>query len=100
MITIKDIKTIAVVILITFNLSAVFHFLNVDIISGGGNTVSSNQMLRNSDLFTGTVPAEYGNAVSGVFDIKMRYGNSENREFAEGIGTSGIDFMKSHHAPA
>jgi hypothetical protein len=71
---------------------AAFHFPNVDFVGGGGYTVLSNQMLRNSDFFTGAFPAEYGNAVSGVFDIKMRSGNTEKREFTAGIGTSGIDF--------
>lgn len=71
---------------------AAFHFPNVDFVGGGGYTVLSNQMLRNSDFFTGAFPAEYGNAVSGVFDIKMRSGNTEKREFTAGIGTSGVDF--------
>jgi hypothetical protein len=71
---------------------AAFHFPNVDFVGGGGYTVLSNQMLRNSDFYTGAFPAEYGNAVSGVFDIRMRNGNSEKREFTAGIGTSGIDF--------
>ena len=74
------------------DIPAAFHFPNVDFIGGGGYTVLSNQMLRNSDFFTGAFPAEYGNAVAGVFDIKMRTGNSEKREFTAGIGTSGIDF--------
>lgn len=68
-----------------------FHFPNVDFIGGGGYTILSSQMLRNSDFYTGAFPAEYGNAVSGVFDIKMRSGNSGKREFTTGIGTSGID---------
>jgi hypothetical protein len=71
---------------------AAFHFPNVDFVGGGGYTVLSNQMLRNSDFYTGAFPAEFGNASSGVFDIKMRSGNAEKREFTAGIGTSGIDF--------
>ena len=71
---------------------AAFHFPNVDFVGGGGYTILSNQMLRNSDFYTGAFPAEYGNAVSGVFDIKMRSGNTEKREFTAGIGSSGIDF--------
>ena len=71
---------------------AAFHFPNVDFVGGGGYTILSNQMLRNSDFYTGAFPAEYGNAVSGVFDIKMRTGNAEKREFTAGIGSSGIDF--------
>lgn len=73
------------------DIPAAFHFPNVDFVGGGGYTVLSNQMLRNSDFYTGAFPAEYGNAISGVFDIKMRSGNAEKREFTAGIGTSGID---------
>ncbi len=71
---------------------AAFHFPNVDFIGGGGFTVLSNQMLRNSDFYTGAFPAEYGNATSGVFDIKMRTGNAEKREHTAGISLIGIDF--------
>jgi hypothetical protein len=71
---------------------ATFHFPNVDFVGGGGYTVFSSQMLRNSDFFTGAFPAEYGNAVSGVFDIKMRTGNAEKREYTAGIGIQGFDF--------
>lgn len=70
---------------------AAFHFPNVDFVGGGGYTVLSSQMLRNSDFYTGAFPAEYGNAVAGVFDVKMRSGNAEKREFTAGIGSSGVD---------
>lgn len=71
---------------------ATFHFPNVDFVGGGGYTVFSSQMLRNSDFYTGAFPAEYGNAFSGVFDVKMRTGNTENREFTAGVGIQGVDF--------
>ncbi len=71
---------------------ATFHFPNVDFVGGGGYTVFSSQMLRNSDFYTGAFPAEYGNALSGVFDVKMRTGNAEKREFTAGIGVQGVDF--------
>jgi hypothetical protein len=74
------------------DIPAAFHFPNVDFIGGGGFTVLSNQMLRNSDFYTGAFPAEYGNASSGVFDIKMRTGNSEQREYTAGISLIGTDF--------
>jgi hypothetical protein len=74
------------------DIPAAFHFPNVDFIGGGGFTVLSNQMLRNSDFFTGAFPAEYGNASSGVFDIKMRTGNSEKTEYTAGISLIGTDF--------
>ncbi|HYX07040.1 MAG TPA: carboxypeptidase-like regulatory domain-containing protein [Bacteroidales bacterium] len=60
--------------------------------SGGGvNTMFSSNMLANSDFLTGAFPAEYGNALSGVFDIKLRSGNSDKREYVFQAGTSGID---------
>jgi hypothetical protein len=71
---------------------ATFHFPNVDFVGGGGYTIFSSQMLRNSDFYTGAFPAEYGNAFSGVFDVKLRTGNDEKREYTAGIGIQGVDF--------
>ena len=42
--------------------------------SGGGVSMLSVNTLDNSDFYTGAFPAEYGNAASGVFDIKLRKG--------------------------
>ncbi|TRX61909.1 TonB-dependent receptor [Carboxylicivirga sp. M1479] len=58
---------------------------------GGIETVFSMNMLDNSDFFTGAFPAEYGNAMSGVFDTKFRKGNNDKRESAFQIGSQGID---------
>jgi hypothetical protein len=61
--------------------------------SGGGiNTMFSSNMLANSDFFTGAFPAEYGNAMSGIFDMKLRTGNVDKREYAFQFGSQGIDF--------
>ena len=60
--------------------------------SGGGVTVFSTQVLANSDFYTSAFPAEYGNALSGVFDMKFRNGNNFKREYAFQIGIMGIDF--------
>ncbi len=60
--------------------------------SGGGISMLSVNMLDNSDFFTGAFPAEYGNASSGVFDIKLRNGNNQQREYAFQAGFLGIDF--------
>lgn len=59
--------------------------------SGGGITVFSVSMLSNSDFSTGAFPAEYGNAFSGVFDIKFRKGNREKREYSFRAGLLGLD---------
>ncbi|MCB9298116.1 MAG: TonB-dependent receptor [Lewinellaceae bacterium] len=60
--------------------------------SGGGITIFSVSMLSNSDFSTGAFPAEYGNAFSGVFDIKFRNGNTEHREYTFRAGMLGLDF--------
>ena len=67
------------------------HFAEVAGFGGGGLTALSSQVLGNSDFFTGAFPAEYGNALSGVFDIKLRTGNNERRESTAQIGVIGID---------
>ena len=57
--------------------------------SPGAVSLLSTNMLGNSDFFTGAFPAEYGNATSGVFDIKLRNGNAENTEYAFQFGGFG-----------
>ncbi|MGV3657751.1 MAG: carboxypeptidase regulatory-like domain-containing protein, partial [Chitinophagaceae bacterium] len=59
--------------------------------SGGGVSMISSSMLDNSDFYTGAFPAEYGNALSGVFDLKFRKGNTEKREHAFMIGLLGTE---------
>lgn len=67
------------------------HFANVAS-SGGGISILSSQLLTNSDFMTGAFPAEYGNALSGVFDLNLRKGNNENREYTFQAGFLGVDF--------
>jgi len=67
------------------------HFADVTGFGGGGMTALSSQVLGNSDFFTGAFPAEYGNALSGVFDIKLKNGNNTKMENAVQIGLLGID---------
>ena len=68
------------------------HFSGANVAGGGFTTLFSNHLLSNSDFFTGAFPAEYGNALAGVFDIKLRSGNNEKREYAFQAGALGIDF--------
>jgi len=67
------------------------HFANLSAFGGGGLTALSSNLLANSDFFTGAFPAEYNNALSGVFDLKMRNGNSSGFEYSFEIGAIGID---------
>ncbi len=67
------------------------HFANLATFGGGGVSALSALVMDNSDFFTGAFPAEYGNAISGVFDLKMRSGNNENHEHAVQLGTLGLD---------
>lgn len=66
------------------------HFANVAT-SGGGISILSSQLLTNSDFMTGAFPAEYGNALAGVFDLNLRKGNNEKREYTIQAGFLGID---------
>ncbi len=59
--------------------------------SGGGVSILSTQLLANSDFLTGAFSSEYGNALSGVFDLKLRKGNDEKREYAIQAGVLGIN---------
>jgi len=68
------------------------HFADLTIAGAGLLTVLSSQMMGNSDFYTGAFPAEYGNATSGVFDINLRTGNADEREYTFQAGVLGIDF--------
>jgi hypothetical protein len=59
--------------------------------TGGPVSMLNNNDLRNSDFITGAFPAEYGNALSGVFDLKMRNGNNEKHEFLGQVGFNGFE---------
>ena len=68
------------------------HFAGEDFLGGGFVSVLSNHVLGNSDFLTGAFPAEYGNALSAVFDMNIRTGNTEKKEHTFQAGLLGIDF--------
>ena len=47
----------------------------------------NSNVIGNSDFFTSTFNANYNNALSGVFDVKMRTGNNAKHENILQIGT-------------
>lgn len=61
--------------------------------TGGPVSIINNKYLSNSDFFTGAFPAEYGNAIAGVFDLNMRRGNDEKQEFSGQIGFLGTELF-------
>ncbi len=51
-------------------------------------------LLANSDFITSAFPAEYGNAIGGVFDLGLRKGNNKDYEYAVGVAAfPGAEFM-------
>ncbi len=69
------------------------HFASVGTTGGAVSALNTN-MLKSSDFFTSAWPAEYGNAISGVFDIGFRNGNTQKRETTVQLGvTTGIEAM-------
>ncbi|MCP4459672.1 MAG: TonB-dependent receptor [Cytophagales bacterium] len=67
------------------------HFGGATVSGGGFVTLLSNQVLANSDFLTGAFPSEYGNALSGVFDMNLRTGNRDEAEHTFQAGLLGLD---------
>ncbi|MEK7255736.1 MAG: TonB-dependent receptor [Bacteroidota bacterium] len=62
--------------------------------TGGPVSALNTNLLKNSDFLTSAFPAEYGNALSGVFDIGFRSGNKETYEFTAQLAAfSGLEAM-------
>ncbi|MCF6348136.1 MAG: TonB-dependent receptor [Flavobacteriaceae bacterium] len=69
------------------------HFSTLGTTGGPVSALNPN-MLKNSDFITSAFPAEYGNALGGVFDLGFRKGNSDNYEYTLQMGAfSGIEAM-------
>ncbi|WP_420386308.1 TonB-dependent receptor [Roseivirga sp.] len=66
------------------------HFGDQNGISGIVGVLNNN-LLSTSDFYTGAFPAEFGNTLSGVYDLRMRKGNNEKFEGIFGLGILGTD---------
>lgn len=66
------------------------HFAD-DGATGGPINVLNSDVIDNSDFYTGAFAAEYGNATSAVFDMKLRDGNDRKREYTLKVGVLGTD---------
>jgi hypothetical protein len=60
--------------------------------TGGPVSMLNNNNLDKSDFMTSAFPAQYGNATAGVFDLRLRDGNNEQREFMGQVGFNGFEF--------
>jgi hypothetical protein len=66
------------------------HFGSIGTTGGPISMLNINH-LTNSDFYTGAFPAEFGNAMAGAFDIKMRNGNNQKPEFMGQVGFNGFE---------
>ncbi|WP_035695172.1 TonB-dependent receptor [Flavobacterium soli] len=61
------------------------HFSTLGTTGSPVSALNPNVM-GNSDFLTSAFPAEYGNALGGVFDINFRKGNTDKYEYTVGVG--------------
>lgn len=61
--------------------------------TGGPVSILNNKILANSDFFMSAFPADYGNSISGVFDLRLRSGNSSKHEITGQFGFLGTEVM-------
>ncbi len=59
--------------------------------TGGAISILNNNNLAKSDFMTGAFPADYGNALAGAFDLKLRHGNNEKFEGTGMFGFNGVE---------
>lgn len=67
------------------------HFGEINGFGGGGISALSSKTIGHSDFFTGAFPAEYGNALSSVFDLSIRNGNPAKHHHSLQVGFLGLD---------
>lgn len=67
------------------------HFASLGTTGGPISMLNINN-LANSDFFTSAWTSDYGNALSGVFDLRLRNGNNQKREHLAQVGFNGFEF--------
>ncbi len=67
------------------------HFADQNAVGGSGISALNNNLLATSDFHTGAFSPEYGDVLSGVYDIKLRVGNNEKMEGSAALGILGTD---------
>jgi hypothetical protein len=59
--------------------------------TGGPVSILNNNNIGKSDFLTGAFPAQYGNAISSVFDLSLRNGNTDRTEFLTEVSFTGFE---------
>jgi hypothetical protein len=59
--------------------------------NGGGVSILSSQVLDRTNFYSGSLPVQYGNALSGAMDMSLRPGNKTSREHTVQASLIGID---------
>jgi len=59
--------------------------------NGGAYSMISTNVLADFDFFTGAFPAEFGNALSGVMDLRLRKGNTDRYEYGVQLSMVGAE---------
>jgi len=67
------------------------HFGDPAGLGTGAPSALNNHILATSDFHTGAFNAEFGDVLSGVYDIRLRTGNNQQFEAMAGLGILGTD---------
>lgn len=67
--------------------------------TGGPINVLNSDVLDDSEFYTGAYPAEFGNAMSAVYDMRLRNGNDRKREYTLKVGVLGTDLTAEGPLP-
>ena len=59
--------------------------------NGGGVMILSAQLLENTTLYQGAMPPQYGNALVGALDMRLRKGNDSRRQNTVQLSLIGLD---------
>src|SRR5436190_6872114 len=67
--------------------------------TGGPINVLNSDMIDDSEFYTGALAPECGNATSAIFDLRLRDGNDQEREYTLKAGVLGTDLTAEGPLP-
>ena len=59
--------------------------------NGGGVMILPSQLLNNTSLYQGAMPPQYGNALAGALDMRLRKGNNSRRQSTVQLSLIGVE---------